>query len=492
MPNLDNINFSALLNLSKEHLAVEIGTEEFLFSELGINISDFSPEKQQQLLRNYLYIVSLINNDLNEIDNRLDEITKQLQTLPKGEEYQRKRLEYFKHMNTSAKNEIVKFFHNKLKDFLLEYEKSDLISRTANTDKLISLFIQGRYDYAFFKNFYDPNYDFSTDVKVRYLPQEPFAEFQSRIEKYINLKKTSSPDYFAAIESLVTNKNLVVNMNERVKNNYHLHKRTEIFEILTQLYQKEKYQTFITLATLQIEGIFYDLCLIKYGETKNMGTLVEKVQKAFQDNPKLWKPLYPYFAFDVPNLRNEIAHNGMVKGRNLKTTAYEIILDLNCVISCVESESIDKFKVFMLIGEKLNNVDSDACTDQEEYDERVAQTLLGELFQWNDLTQDYFWDVLKNPNDFQVEINFYKPDGPKEYGIYLTDVVSAIEQWTKSEKFWCVVYNNVKNLKSDDFKEPSRFVKFAMKLTNTFIPLLSGVAKDECIEVSKALAKYNQ
>ncbi len=488
---MENIDFSALLNLNGEHPNVRIDLDQFLFTELGISTSDFSPEMRQQFLRNYLYIISLINNDLKEIDNRFSQISKQLQSLPKNEEYQRRRLEYFKQINTNAKNEIVTFFHTQLKDFLLKQDKSDLINRTANIDRLLTLFLKSRYDYAFFKNFYDTEYDFSTDVKVRFLPGEPFTEVLSRIDKYIVLKKTSIPNYLIEIEKIVSEKNLVSNFRDRVHNNYHLHKRTEIFETLLQLFKDTKYQTFITLATLQIEGIFYDLCSIKYGETENMGTLVEKVQKAFKDNPKLWKPLYPYFALDMPSLRNEIAHNGMVKGRDLKTTAYEVVLDLNCIISCVESESVDKFKVFMLIGEKLNEVNGSSCNDQKEYDEKIVQILLGELYIWNDLTQDYFWKIIQYPNDFQTEINFYKPDVPKEDGKYLADVILAIEQWIKSEKFWSVLLMHLNETKTNDPSEPTDFIKFAIKLKNNFIALLSGKAKDECVKISSILSRYS-
>ena len=43
---------------------------------------------------------------------------------------------------------------------------------------------------------------------------------------------------------------------------------------LVSLYKEEHYQSFLSLGLIQIEGLFYDICSIKYGEKENAGTLV--------------------------------------------------------------------------------------------------------------------------------------------------------------------------------------------------------------------------
>ena len=90
--------------------------------------------------------------------------------------------------------------------------------------------------------------------------------------------------------------------------------------------------------------------------------------------------LYPYFAFDVPRIRNEIAHKGIIENRDLKMTAYELVLDLNCVLSLTENASTDKFKQFVLIFQKFNEINIDEFDSQEAYDTAIAQCLLMQLY----------------------------------------------------------------------------------------------------------------
>lgn len=72
------------------------------------------------------------------------------------------------------------------------------------------------------------------------------------------------------------------------------------------------------LQTIQLKGIFYDLVGIKFGRKEKQGTLVEKVNRAFKNDKFLKLTLYPYFAFDIPDLRNEIAHKGITEFKEVK------------------------------------------------------------------------------------------------------------------------------------------------------------------------------
>jgi len=61
-----------------------------------------------------------------------------------------------------------------------------------------------------------------------------------------------------------------------IKSHHLLKKREGIFEILSSLYRDEKYQSFINLSVIQVEGLFYDFCLILNDEIEfdNLGTLI--------------------------------------------------------------------------------------------------------------------------------------------------------------------------------------------------------------------------
>ncbi len=76
------------------------------------------------------------------------------------------------------------------------------------------------YDYQHNSRFYDSEHDFSTHVKFYHVPGVKLIEFLPNIEKHIILKKNSP----------------------------------------------KKYLAFISIATIQLEGIFYDLTCIKFGK----------------------------------------------------------------------------------------------------------------------------------------------------------------------------------------------------------------------------------
>ena len=55
-------------------------------------------------------------------------------------------------------------------------------------DKLLNLLLQSCYEYGFFKNIMDPNYDFSTEAKIRFIPGVKLDNFLDVINSYIKLK----------------------------------------------------------------------------------------------------------------------------------------------------------------------------------------------------------------------------------------------------------------------------------------------------------------
>lgn len=89
--------------------------------------------------------------------------------------------------------------------------------------------------------------------------------------------------------------------------------------------------------------------------------------------------------------------------------AYELILDLNCIVSLVEKESIDKYKTVLMIRDKLNNVDSDNFETDVEYYKKLSEILLTELYMSDEFRTPYFWDIMAEPKNFDEELNYYIP-----------------------------------------------------------------------------------
>ena len=136
---------------------------------------------------------------------------------------------------------------------------------------------------------------------------------------------------------MVTENNVLDYLYSRVEVHNIMCRRLEIFDTLKYLYEREKWQSFISLAILQIEGLFFDCCnVLKVPDlSKTAGTFVEKVDKSFRDNDIIMLSVYPYFNFDVPDIRNEIAHTGYFMSEDLNHVANELILDLKAIISLI-------------------------------------------------------------------------------------------------------------------------------------------------------------
>lgn len=237
---------------------------------------------------------------------------------------------YFCDINKNAKNEILDFVANDIKKYLLD-NCFDTLARVEEGDELATLFLNRRYKYAYYRSFYDDmHYDYGACVKISEIHNDaPMEKWMDIENEYLELKKTNTEAFKEKLKKVADEKNIVCEILNRVSSNYHLKRREEIFNTLSELFSSKKYQSFIALGLIELEGLFYDYCQIKYGEKENQGTLVEKVDKALQSNEYKYMRFYPYFAFDVPIMRNDVAHKGFVDVEDLEWAAYELLLDLN-------------------------------------------------------------------------------------------------------------------------------------------------------------------
>ena len=126
----------------------------------------------------------------------------------------------------------------------------------------------------------------------------------------------------------------------KVKEHYLLSEKEEVFNILYNLFKHGAYQTFVSLGAIQVEGLFYDFCSAINGGVRKQGedTLVNKVDKVFKNNRAQALIYYPYFAFDVPIYRNEVAHNGTIVSLDAEHIAIDILLDMYTVIKLMQQD----------------------------------------------------------------------------------------------------------------------------------------------------------
>lgn len=463
---------------------------DYLLRSLEIDYSEIPEDKRNLFQKNFIFILCLVIRDLKIIDSRLGSY-KQLRKKydndkSNGAEYQRRKIEYFSELNKYARIEIIEFLQTGLKRYLLENE-FDALKREEDGDSLTRMFMDRRYKFAYLRDYYDMLFDFSTCVKVNYLPDEDPFELLKVERRYLDLRRIDEIQYRQELHQLVEDKKIMDLIIWRVRNNYHLHKRLQIFEDITQLFTEKHYQSFLALGLLQLEGMFHDLCVVRFGDKENTGTLVEKVQKSLQGrNEYRSVRYYPYFAFDVPIQRNEIAHKGMIEDLDLKDAAYNLVLDLNAVSAMVKEESYDKFNVFLMINNEMSKLESE-YPDSQEFRKKIYHTFIYELFSNSLITHDHFWAVLKNPENFRTEMDFYEPKDPQEGYGGIADIVQALSSMIRKEDFWSELLESIKTFDATKNTSPFNIYEFAEKLIREFVSVLTGEAKQKCIDLIKFL-----
>lgn len=459
--------------------------EDYVLSTLGIEKSAI--EKPEIFYKNCVHLMCHLFKDIKEIEDRLTAYKVRYNALQKLKtnkaDFERRKLIYFCDLNKEALREINSFIANGIPSFLSDHSY-DTLNRECECDGSSDWFYRNRYKFAWHRDYYSIDYPFEIIVKVgQYIKEKyHFGQYIEEEHKLLSLYSNSPEQFWSKMDRYVETDHVMQNVLERVTNDYNLHKRQEIFETLNDLFSEGKYQSFITLGLIQIEGLFDDYCQIRFRESENQGTLVEKAQKTLETNEYNLLRLYPYFAFDIPVLRNEVAHKGMLRTEDAKRIAYDLVLDLNSLSQMVKSESMDKFIYAIMTHEKLLEWEpkNDGNTD-ELYD-----TLLYELFMFDKMANAHFWKVLKKPDDYRDEIEFYRKDDLPEGMIDLPGIVDVMSQLVRSEGFWKAMHRLV----NQHITPTSKWLEvedFARKMKNEYIAVLEPNAKAECIEVSKVV-----
>lgn len=467
-----------------EKEAIKEKREEFLKDEY-----DFTNEEEftSILINNFIMVQSEVMRDLKEINDRINQINAQQSKL-KPEEYEFRKLDYSKRINVKAKVEIEQFLTEKSISYIKERVK-DKKNWIRSQNELSKLFDCLPYDYSYYKQFYNPEYDYSTDTKYRFLLNHSPSKIQEKIE----LKSKSVEKYYADLEYNMNHEDMLNKVLSGIRNHHVLIKREEIFDTLNSLYKAERYQSFINLAVVQVEGLFYDFCFILNDEieVENVGTLSVKAEKAFSNNLALWLSMYPYYAFDAPNFRNKIAHNGLWDSGNLKNFCNELVFDIYSIINAIRLSDKLPYNLFSVVLTMRNKIKSIDISEKDYL--AVLMEIFGGAQICKSGANGIFSD-LKNREQKKKILEFYPIQINDTESTNLYEECCRITKVIYTEKTWDIILELLKDIKDYTPGNPYDFVEFSKSIKNNYICEFENGSnlKKKCIEIGKELKRFEK
>lgn len=98
------------------------------------------------------------------------------------------------------------------------------------------------------------------------------------------------------------------------------------------------------------------------------------------------------------------------------------------------------------------------------------------------ISPDSFWSVLKSPDLFKDELDFYKLDHIQEGYMDLPNIVKYISGLVRQIPFWTEMVNllNLDGINKD-------LQDFLLSMAKDYINVLDNDCKMKCIEILKAL-----
>ncbi len=421
---------------------------------------------------NYVFLNEILAADLRQIQKNIAR-TKELNQ-DGIDENLRKKYIYFSNINKDARTEISAFIANDLQNFVEEHKNVDFVGRRG--DESLMILFRCNYPYGMFSRYYDPDYDFSTETKIRGL-NTPILETEDIIESTIQMRHDNPEEYYSKMGEIIKEHELLSSNAALVDAHNVLRRRSDIFKTLIELYNSEQLSSFIALATLQVEGLFYDCCEIL--KEKDLGgtagTLTEKVEKSFKGNAALMRYAYPYFNFEAPLLRNKIAHVGTLQSglEEMKQIAIDLILDINSIVSWIYDLSRSKYTAIKMLYDDVKD------------DEKPAEKLISSMLSSMGVFDFKYLDVLVDVSEFNDEFKCMKFDQN-----FIVDHVSFLRKIIDTENFWLILGSHVdENKKCED--KPYCIEWLAGKLADAFIKVYQN-GSEEKTACAKVMAKVNK
>lgn len=326
--------------VEKEYLHLEVEPKAE-FTELSFRVN----EDLISLAKNLAYI----KNDLEALDAK----KKKEGRLTADERYYRNQLEYFRKKNLIAKDEIVDFMTHTIKWHAIN---NSSVQRSVVVAARPPLF--GDSPYAFGRRFHhvlaDPYDVRSLDMhsnKFLDLPVSSYWEFIKECKSSPEKFKECATAYINGIpDKLPSVQEKLANLVEK---SHILFRRKQIIETMLKHFEEKDYISFVSMAPLQIEGIFADTCReIGVSESQlDISSLNDKLQHIGERMRSFL--FFEYYSFKFPVLRNLIAHGGLVDGE-LEYTAIHLMLDLLPVCELTVSEDMPIMHTLEVLKEASN------------------------------------------------------------------------------------------------------------------------------------------
>ncbi len=117
----------------------------------------------------------------------------------------------------------------------------------------------------------------------------------------------------------------------------------------------------------------------------------------------------------------------MIQTEDARKMVYNLILDLNTLTQMVHKQSTYKFRTASIIYKKIIELDVENNKSDKAYDK-----LLHEIISFFMLPDDGFWNMIKNPNNYEDEIQFYKNDNLEEEYIDVQGIISRTAEIANS------------------------------------------------------------
>ncbi len=477
--NKDVDSSDILKNFAKRVDGVILRDEEIL--QHFVDKYKFSPGKDiviqaNKLINNYITVITDLLSDLSAIGHNISEIKSR--TILDKDSYQYKKQQYFLKINYEIQNRKQLELSQKLNDVLTTRMGQNL-SGEQDIDGLLKL-----DEFSSLSFTYNIKFDFGVFVKffkiIKWNKDEVF--------NLIKLKSHSEDEYYKYVKNYIAENRVLEYINFKAKEHYLLSEKEEILSILLGLYQYEKYQAFVSLGAIQVEGLFYDFCSLINGGTRKSeeGTMINKVDKVFNNNRNQALIYYPYFAFDVPIYRNEVAHNGVASVKKAEYLAHDILLDMYIIIKLMQDTWLPFNNVCHFI---LGLKDKEKIKDySEEYYPPIFTEMYGFLMLYRDINQEFGIFKIMKERDKHKDILTRFPTFYNGERTNLYDEIGSILNLFEEEKFWKYIFDTVLKYGFNG----TNFADFIKKLVDEFIgylPKKSG-SHNYCIEINKKVQQY--
>ncbi len=286
-------------------------------------------------------LVSIAKN-LTYINNEKETLAKKITTggrLSPEERYYRNQLAYYEDKNLLARSEIVEFLTHKIKQHAISKAS---FSKFNFVGHWLPFFSDSPYSFGTrdcwgLGDAYDPRSLDEFSNKFMDLPVTTYREIirecrgsADKFREYANLYINGIPNELPSVSEKI---------RDLMGKSHILFNRQKVLTTMLGHYENRDYISFVSMAPLQIEGIFADVCRdIGVSETQlDISSLNDKLLHIDGKVRSFFS--FEYYSFRFPVLRNLVAHGGLIDG-DFEDTAIHLILDLLPVCELTVSDDL--------------------------------------------------------------------------------------------------------------------------------------------------------